>query len=134
MGLCVPIRKELDGAVFGSYFIRTQPFTETIFPDYLALFVNSLAGRTQVQQMQTGGVQTNLTIPVIESLKIAFPNLDEQKQLASGVENSRYAHHEAKRLLESAKRAVEIAIEENEDAALQFLDEAREDRVLDAGN
>jgi restriction endonuclease S subunit len=124
LGLTIAIPQELDGAVFGSYFIRTQPDISRINPDYLALFVNSFAGQIQIERLTTGGVQTNLTIPAIESLRVVVPSLPEQEKLVAVVTEARQAKRRAKSLLERAKRAVEVAIEESEAAGLAVLEEA----------
>lgn len=124
LGLAVAISLQLDGAIFGSYFIRTRPDKKRLHPAFLALVVDSLAGRMQVEQLNTGGIQTNLTVPAIESLKIPLPSLAEQEQFTAKVFESHAARRRAKGLLEAAKRAVEIAIEDSEAAALGFLEDA----------
>ncbi|WP_372613087.1 hypothetical protein [Aquicoccus sp.] len=45
-------------------------------------------------------------------------------QITTIVQEGFAARHKARQLLEAAKRAVEIAIEDGEDAAMAFLDEA----------
>lgn len=111
LGLTIAISDELDGAIFGSYFIRTRPNTNKLHPLYLSLFMNALPGRLQVQRNNTGGVQTNLTIPAIESIRVAFPSYDEQKEILQKVWDSRRAAQDAQSLLESAKQRVEELIE-----------------------
>jgi len=74
--------------------------------------MNALPGRLQVQRNNTGGVQTNLTIPAIESIRVAFPSHNEQKTILQKVWDSRQAAQDAQSLLESAKRRVEELIEE----------------------
>lgn len=120
LGLSVSIPSELEGAIFGSYFIRVRP-NEKVDPDFLALYINSKIGQMQVEQLNTGGIQTNLTIPAIEALKISLPPKDSQEKFVAKVKESFATEDESKRLLETAKRAVEIAIEESEQSALKFI-------------
>jgi len=47
--------------------------------------------------------------------------LSTQKEIASLVQQSHEARRKAKELLEAAKRAVEIAIEQREENAMSFL-------------
>jgi len=58
-----------------------------------------------------------------EVRKTLIPRLSDgkEKEIAQLVEKSHAARREAKALLEKAKRAVEIAIEENEERALEFI-------------
>ena len=107
LGLTVAIPAYLDGAIFGSYFIRARPDGKRVIPEYLALFMNSLVGQAQVERLNTGAIQTNLTIPAIESIKVPLPPLDVQKAIAGKVLDSFAAEDEAKRLLEEAKQRVE---------------------------
>ena len=121
LGVAVPIKAELDGAVYGSYFIKTHPNTEEIDPEYLCLFINSKAGQMQVEMLSTGGIQTNLTIDAIESIMVPVGDKQWQMKFVELVNNSVDSRQESRRLLETAKRAVEIAIEDGEEAARQFL-------------
>ncbi len=50
--------------------------------------MNAMVGRMQVEQANTGGIQTNLTIPVIESLQIAIPPISLQNLLVDKVNES----------------------------------------------
>jgi hypothetical protein len=120
LGVGVPITEEFEGASYGSYFIRVRSNND-IHPEYLSLFINSLGGQLQVEQKNTGGVQTNLTIPAIESICVPVGDYKWQMKFVNLVEPSLAARKQAKALLEKAKRAVEIAIEQNEKTALVFL-------------
>ncbi|KZY39996.1 hypothetical protein A3731_38105 [Roseovarius sp. HI0049] len=59
-------------------------------------------------------------------LGLPFPEIDAavEAQVVANIREAREAKGQAAQLLEAAKRAVEIAIEDGEDAALVFLDEA----------
>ncbi len=63
-------------------------------------------------------------VPAKSLPKIIVPNVPPEKRMdvATLVQQSQSARREAKSLLEKAKRAVEIAIEEGEEQAMQFLD------------
>ena len=56
-------------------------------------------------------------------LSLPIPRIDEKTQatICSAVLSARRARDQAAELLESAKRAVEIAIEDSEAAALKYL-------------
>lgn len=121
LGIAVPIPPELDGAIFGSYFIRIRTDATQIDPEFFALYMNSICGSLQVERLTTGGVQTNLTIPAIKSLFVIMGGPEWQKPFVGKVRQSVEARQESQRLLDTAKHTVEIAIAESEAAALQFL-------------
>jgi len=69
LGLTILIGKDLSDSIFGSYFIRIRPKTK-VNHEYLAFYLNSFFGRMQVEQISTGAIQTNLTIPAIENMLV----------------------------------------------------------------
>ncbi|EDN71757.1 MAG: hypothetical protein VSS75_033000 [Candidatus Parabeggiatoa sp.] len=75
--------------------------------------MSSLVGKMQVEQANTGAVQTNLTIPVIESLQIICPPPKIQNKFVQKVHQSYTLKDESKDLLETAKHVVELAIEQS---------------------
>lgn len=89
--------------------------------DVLPLVINSLIGQLQLERIGTGGVQTNVSATDIK--QILIPNIEEQiqEQIADLVEESFKLKAESERLLEVAKTAVEMAIEENEEKALEYI-------------
>ena len=126
LGLATVIPEELKNSVFGSYFILTRPAPKVIDPTYLGLYINSLAGKFQTEQANTGGIQTNLTIPAIQSLLIAYPPLTIQAKFANKVRESYNAEDKSKQLLEIAKAGVEKAIEEDEERAIDWMNQQLE--------
>ena len=123
LGLAITTPDYLNNAVYGSYFILTRPRQEGILPTYLALYLNSLVGKLQTEQANTGGIQTNLTIPVLESLLIACPPLNVQQKLVDKVSKSYDAEDKSKQLLEIAKTGVERAIETDEATATTWMNQ-----------
>lgn len=107
LGLAVAIPEYLENAIFGSYFIRVRPDSSQVIPEYLALFINSSVGGAQVDRLSTGAIQTNLTIPAIESIHVPVPPLNIQRIMVQKVLDSFAVEDKAKRLLEEAKGQVE---------------------------
>ena len=132
--MAVVIPKYLNNAIYGSYFILTRPNYRIINSTYLALYLNSLAGRLQTEQANTGAIQTNLTIPVLESLLIACPPLEIQQQFVDKVNQFYKAEDESYQLLEVAKTGVERAIETNEAIANTWMNQQLEALGIDAAN
>ena len=92
-------------------------------PIYLAFVLNSRVGRMQTEKLCTGSAQAEIYPSDIE--KFVVPILDEtlQEAIASKVQESFAMKTESKRLLNVAKDSVEIAINENEEKALQYITE-----------
>lgn len=96
--------------------------TDKINPVYLSVYLNSIAGKYQVDKYFKGSSgQIELYPKDIENFYIPVINEDTQTQIAALVQQSFTLKAESERLLETAKRAVEIAIEENEDIAMAYL-------------
>jgi hypothetical protein len=110
LGMVIPIDKRFDNAIFGSYFIRIRPKID-ISCSYLKVFYNSIIGKLIVERLQTGAIQTNLTIPAIENfpLLLSWPQLEEK--IDDLINKSKQARMDAKLLLHQAKQKIEELIE-----------------------
>lgn len=93
-------------------------------PVYLAAFLNSLAGQLQVDQRLRGSSEQIELYPTdIAEFQVWVAPESLQLDIRRRVEQSFEQCQRAIRLLDAAKRAVEVAIEEGEPAALQYLRE-----------
>ena len=92
-------------------------------PIYLALVLNSPIGRMQTEKFCTGSAQAEIYPSDIE--KFVVPILDEttQESIAAKILECFAMKAESKRLLNVAKEAVEIAISDSEQKALQYIKE-----------
>lgn len=89
---------------------------------YLSVFINSLAGQMQVAQRLRGSSgQIELYPNDIARFMVWDAPEEVQANIRQLVIQSFEAKQRATQLLDAAKRAVEIAIEESEDAALAHL-------------
>lgn len=106
-------------AVVNQRIMRLTP--KVFHSEVLTLLINSIIGYLQLERIGTGGVQTNISATDIRNILI--PNINEQKQqeIAKLIEESFSFKKQSEHLLEVAKRAVEIAIEENEDIAIKYI-------------
>lgn len=99
-------------------------FDETeILRLYMVLFFNSKIGQEFVSKYSRQGVQTNLNLEEIGNLKIPIINYKKQQEIAALIEESFSLKQQSEHLLEVAKKAVEIAIEESEEVAMKFINE-----------
>jgi len=93
-------------------------------PVYVAAVINSMVGRMQTRGSVTGSAQAHLYPSDIKKFLIPFVSDDVQQQIVQAIETAHQARRQSKQLLEAAKRAVEMAIEDSEDAALALLTQA----------
>jgi restriction endonuclease S subunit len=92
-------------------------------PVYVAFVLNSKIGRLQTEQLSAGSAQQELYPKDIDNFYIPFINKDVQTQIADLVQQSFTLKAESERLLETAKRSVEIAIETDEQTALDYINQ-----------
>lgn len=91
--------------------------------EYLLLVINSLIGQSQLlREMTIANTVGHITNENIRQLVIPVVSANNHKEITDNIIASYNAQITAKQLLEKAKRAVEIAIEQNEEAALAFLE------------
>ena len=90
---------------------------------YLILFFNSEIGKLYISKYSRQGLQTNLNLDEIGNLEIPIIDYTLQTQIESKIKESFRLKEESKRLLELAKRSVEVAIEEGEDRAMRLIKE-----------
>ena len=95
-----------------------------VLPEVLCIFLQSAIGQELIYRYVVGSTGI-INIYDDDIAKIPIPILDGeiQKDIAEKVQNSFALRRQSKQLLEYAKQAVEMAIEQGEDAALVWLKE-----------
>lgn len=88
---------------------------------YVMLFFNSFIGQIYISKYARQGLQTNLNLDEVGNLKVPIIEMSIQTQIAIQVQQSFQLRTQSQALLDHAKRAVEIAIEQDEATALQYL-------------
>jgi restriction endonuclease S subunit len=94
-------------------------------PFYIGFVLNSMVGRMQTEKNCAGSAQVELYPKDLDEFIIPIIDKTIQNQIIELTEESFHLKKQSERLLETAKRAVEIAIEQNEDAALRYIEEAQ---------
>lgn len=107
----------------GALLHLTVRNTKEILPDYLTLVLNSPIVQLQAERDSNGAIIQHWKPSEIENVIIPVLDIDKQKELAEMVQKSFALRRQSKQLLEYAKQAVEMAIEQGEDAALAWLKE-----------
>lgn len=121
LGVTCVVSEDWTGAVISSHLIRIRLTDKRFDPYYVALFLGSMPGKFQIQKRSNGVIQPEINQPALKTIILPILHTEVQKNIRALILQSRKARRTAKALLEQAKRAVEIAIEENEATALEFL-------------
>lgn len=128
-GNAAPVRLGEEHAIISSeiMLIRLKPeFTEKVLPEYLALYFNSIAGAYQAEKWAHGVAFYSVSQEDLNRFLVPLLSISIQEQLRDSLNQAESARRKAHELLERAKRAVEIAIEQSEAAALRYLDQRPE--------
>lgn len=113
--------------------LRLKSKTDKINNEYLTLILNSILTKEQVNRDVGGSVILHWRPDQVK--RVVIPILPEgiQTQIQQKVTESFNLRMQSKHLLECAKRAVEMAIEQDEQTAINWLKEQTQDiGVLDA--
>lgn len=113
-------------SVGSSEFIVLRPKEEEadISPETLMVFLRSTPAQTILKWCQDGSQHPRFSEGDLLSIPVPDAVAGVSGQITTIVQEGFAARYKARQLLEAAKRAVEIAIEDGEPAALAFLDAA----------
>lgn len=118
-GLAFYLDSPLKGIISGG--ILRLILTASIEPHYLELVLNSIFVQLQIEQSAGGSIIKHWKPSEVQQTQIPRLSKEIEKGIANSVKQSHEARREANRLLQLAKRAVEMAVEEDERAALEFI-------------
>jgi hypothetical protein len=83
--------------------------------------LNSLIVQLQAQRDAGGSIIQHWKPSEIQEILIPIIDISVQKQIEEKIKKSFLLKEESKQLLDLAKKAVEIAIEEDENKAMEFI-------------
>ena len=96
----------------------------TLSPEYLDVYLHSQLARELIYQNIVGSSGIiSIYESYLQSLPIPIINRDAEEQIIENVNKAHRLNYQSKQLLEIAKHGVEKAIEENEETAMQWIDE-----------
>jgi hypothetical protein len=110
-------------SVGSSEFIVLRPKSD-ISPETLMVFLRSIPVQTILKWCQDGSQHPRFSESDLLAIPVPDAVVHASAKITSLVLKGFAARHQAAALLDAAKRAVEIAIEQDEAAALRFLDAA----------
>ena len=116
-----------DGAipsVGSSEFNVLRPKGTAISPETLMIFLRSAPVQTILKWCQDGSQHPRFSEGDLMSIFVPDAVAQVSPQITKIVQEGFTARHRARKLMDAAKRAVEIAIEDGEPAAMTYLDHA----------
>lgn len=90
--------------------------------DYLTLVLNSPIIQMQAERDAGGSIIKHWSVPQIEQVEIPIVEEYIQQDIGDKIRSSFFLRRISEKLIKTAQKAVEIAIEEGEDEALKFID------------
>lgn len=119
------IAENVLGSVNINQDVGLLRFNDTLPIWYVVAYLNSKFGKLQSEKMATGAINPFLGLFSIRQFEIPEFSTEVMESIAAktkaNVHAARQAKQRATQLLEAAKRAVEIAIEQSEAEALAYL-------------
>lgn len=97
--------------------------TKALLPEYLTLVLNSKLIKMQSERDAGGSIILHWRVSEIENVIVPLVDIKIQTKITALVQQSFSLKKESEQLLEKAKQAVELAIEQGEEAAVAFLGE-----------
>ena len=123
IGSVAVVTKKIDG-IINQNIVKLSVNQEIINHNVLALYIK-IIGKTLLTREQTGNVQPYVNISNFSNLIVPLIDKKIQTQIEDKIKESFILKEESKELLELAKRGVELAIEEGEDVAIEFIKEKK---------
>lgn len=123
VGIAYMLRKDKELITSGAILHLTVKDKEQIIPEYLTLALNSKLVQMQAERDAGGSIILHWRVGEIENVIVPVIDYPTQEKIAALVEESFTLKKQSEQLLETAKRAVEIAIEVDEETALKYIGE-----------
>ncbi len=121
VGTAYMLREDADFITSGAILHLTIKDKNKIIPEYLTLALNSKLVQMQAERDAGGSIILHWRVSEIEKVVVPIIDFDKQREIADLVEESFKLKKQSEHLLEVAKTAVEMAIEKNEETAMEFI-------------
>ena len=123
IGLSARIPEECNGGTISDNLIRVRILDESkIDSYYLSCFLGSEIGKSLMLRNARGSVQQRLNQETLKEIMLPIPEMEVQSKIKDKIIESFNLRKQSKHLLECAKQAVEIAIEQDEPTAIDYLE------------
>jgi restriction endonuclease S subunit len=123
VGIAYKLEEDAQFITSSALLQLTVRDTKIILPDYLTLVLNSPVVQLQAERAASGAVIQHWKPSEIQQVIIPVLDMPEQRKLSQMVQQSFSLRRQSEQLLDCAKHAVELAIEQGEDVAIEWLKE-----------
>lgn len=121
VGIAYQLREDFNGITSSAILHLKVKNKKEILPEYLTLTLNSKLVQMQAERDAGGSIIQHWRKEEIENVIVPIIDYNKQIEIAQLIEESFSLKKQSEHLLEVAKRAVEIAIEENEEVANEYI-------------
>jgi restriction endonuclease S subunit len=121
VGIAYTVKNETEVITSGA-ILHLNVTDKKVLPEYLSLVLNSIVVQMQSQRDAGGSIIQHWKPSEIQQVLIPILDLSLQQEINSKIKHSFQLKSHSKELLELAKQAVEIAIEEGEEVAMKHLE------------
>lgn len=116
------LREDGDFITSGAVLHLTVRDPDEVLPDYLTLALNSKLVKMQAERDAGGSIILHWRVGEIENVVVPLVDMPTQEKIAAMVQESFSLKAESERLLDVAKCAVEIAIEQDEKTGMAYIE------------
>ncbi|WP_271801626.1 restriction endonuclease subunit S [Commensalibacter communis] len=119
------ITSQQEGFTFASFTIRVRIRDKTKYcPYYVGLYIQNIAKEWYLlRNIAQASVRQNTDLPTIKNMRIPYIEFKKQQEISVLIQQSFALKSQSEQLLTIAKQAVEMAIEFDEETAMQFIKE-----------
>ena len=117
--------KEDSNIITSGAILHLTIKSDKVLPEYLTLVLNSIVVQMQSQRDAGGSIIKHWKPSEIAEILIPIIDNTIQFQIEEKIKESFKLQKESQELLEVAKRAVEIAIEKDEEVAIKYIEESK---------
>ena len=121
VGSAYHLRKDFEGITSSAILHLKVNDEKLVIPEYLTLVLNSILVQMQAERDAGGSIILHWRVSEIENVMVPIIEYSKQQQIAGLIEQSFSLKKQSEHLLEVAKKAVEIAIEEDEQVAIDYI-------------
>jgi len=123
VGIAYKIKNETTIITSGA-LLHLSIKIDDVLSEYLTLVLNSLIVQLQAQRDAGGSIIKHWKPSEIEEILIPIIDISIQTEIEEKIKKSFELKEKSVKLLDLAKRVVEVAIEKNEDEAIKIINEA----------
>lgn len=120
VGIAYKMEEDLKAVTSGA-ILHLAVKSKKVIPDYLTLVLNSVLTQLQAERDAGGSIIQHWRMTEIENILIPVIEMKKQEEIAELIKQSFTLKKQSKQLLRTAKLAVEMAIEEGEEKAMELI-------------